>query len=461
MNWILVALVAYLALQLGIGAWLAPKIHTETDYLVAGRKLGYPLTIFSIFATWFGAETCISSAGRAYEEGFSLTSAEPFAYGITLMLTGMIFAVPIWRLKLTTMADLFRLRFGPNVEKLAAVMLIPPSILWAGAQLRGFGHVLTTITGLSLDTAVMAAAAFCIVYTVLGGLLADAITDLVQGTILVLGLVLLVVVVVAHQGGIGAAVAGIDPARLAVVGPDVTPSFFGLLEEYAIPIAGSVVAVELISRVIAARSPTVARNGAVMAGGLYIMVGVLPVFLGLVAWRLVPNLADSEQFLPALALEMLPTAGYVIFVGALISAILSTVDTILLVAGGLAAHNIVAPVFKVTEERAKLRLARAGVLGFGIIALTLALGARGVAELVEESSSFGTAGTLVVVCFGLFSRIGGARAATAGMLGGLGVYVGGTLLELPYPFITSVAGAAGLYLLAGWSESATPFPSPG
>ncbi|MCL4865464.1 MAG: hypothetical protein KJZ47_06185 [Gemmatimonadales bacterium] len=443
MNWILLALVGYLVLQLGIGAWLAPKIHTETDYLVAGRKLGYPLTIFSIFATWFGAETCISSAGRAYEEGFSLTSAEPFAYGITLMLTGMIFAVPIWRLKL------------------AAVMLIPPSILWAGAQLRGFGHVLTTITGLSLDTAVMAAAAFCIVYTVLGGLLADAITDLVQGTILVLGLVLLVVVVVAHQGGIGAAVAGIDPARLAVVGPDVTPSFFGLLEEYAIPIAGSVVAVELISRVIAARSPTVARNGAVMAGGLYIMVGVLPVFLGLVAWRLVPNLADSEQFLPALALEMLPTVGYVIFVGALISAILSTVDTILLVAGGLAAHNIVAPVFKVTEERAKLRLARAGVLGFGIIALTLALGARGVAELVEESSSFGTAGTLVVVCFGLFSRIGGARAATAGMLGGLGVYVGGTLLELPYPFITSVAGAAGLYLLAGWNESATPFPSPG
>ncbi|MFN2317074.1 MAG: sodium:solute symporter [Gemmatimonadales bacterium] len=452
MNWILLALVAYLVLQLGIGAWLAPKIQTEDDYLVAGRKLGYPLTIFSIFATWFGAETCISSAGRAYEQGFSLTTAEPFAYGVTLMLTGLIFAVPIWRLKLTTMADLFRLRFGPGVERLAAVLLIPPSVLWAAAQLRGFGHVLTTITDLEISTAVAAAAAFCILYTVLGGLLADAITDLVQGSILVVGLVGLVVAVVVHLGGLEAALASVEPSRLALVGPDVTPSFLGLLEEYAIPIAGSVVAVELISRVIAARSPEVARNGAVMAGGLYIAVGILPVFLGLVAYRLVPSLPDSEQFLPALALEMLPTAGYIIFVGALISAILSTVDTILLVAGGLAAHNIVAPIFGVTNERSRLRLARFGVGVFGMIALALALGAAGVAELVEESSSFGTAGALVVVSFGLFTRIGGPRAAVASLLGGLGVYVSGGLLSLPYPFITSLAAAVVLYLLGASTE---------
>lgn len=446
------ALVGYLAIQLAIGAWLAPKIHTESDYLVAGRKLGYPLTIFSIFATWFGAETCIASAGRAYQEGFSLTSAEPFAYGITLMLTGVVFAVPIWRMKLTTMADFFRIRFDGRTEKLAALMLIPPGVLWAAAQLRGFGHVLTTVTSLEIGTAIAAAAAFCIAYTVLGGLLADAVTDLIQGGLLILGLVALAAVVVASQGGLSAAIAGVDTARISVVGPEVTPTFFGILEEYAIPIAGSVVAVELLSRVIAARSPGVARNGAVIAGGLYLAVGIIPVFLGLAAARLVPNLADAEQFLPALALEMLPTAGYVIFVGALISAILSTVDTILLVAGGLLAHNIVGPVFQVTDERLKLRLARGGVLLFGVIALYLALGGRGVAELVEESSSFGTAGTLVVVSFGLFTKFGGPRAAGLTLLGGLAVYALATAIGLPYPFITSLATSVVLYVIGGLGE---------
>jgi SSS family solute:Na+ symporter len=453
-NWVLISLVVYLLAQLAIGAWLAPRMLTESDYLIAGRRLGYPLTVFSIFATWFGAETCISSAGRVYEHGFSLTTAEPFAYGVTLMLTGVIFAVPMWRLKLTTMADFFKIRFGTTVERLAAVMLIPPGVLWAAAQLRGFGHVLTTITTIDLNTAVAVAAGVCVVYTVLGGLLADAITDLLQGIVLIIGLGILAWGVVAHLGGVSATLASIDAARVTVVGPDVTPTFFGLFEEYAIPIAGSVVAIELLSRVIAARSPQVARNGAVIAGGLYMIVGSIPVLLGLVAARLVPALPDAEQFLPALALQMLPTAGYIVFLGALISAILSTVDTILLVAGGLAAHNLVGPLFHVTDERAKIRLARIGVLVFGAVSLYLALGGRGVAELVEESSSFGTAGTLVVVSFGLFTKMGGPRAAIVTLLGGLAVYAGATVMALPYPFTTSLASSVMLYLAAGVTERA-------
>lgn len=451
-NGILLALLAYLAAQLAIGAWLAPKIHNNTDYLIAGRRLGYPLTVFSMFATWFGAETCLASAGRAYEEGFSFLSAEPFAYGITLMVTGVVFAVPIWRLKLTTMADFFRQRFDVRTERVAALLLIPPGILWAAAQLRGFGHVLTTVTTFDMTTAVMAAAAFCILYTALGGLLADAITDLVQGIVLIGGLAMLTVVVVMEQGGVGASLAVIAPERLAVLPPDAAPTWLGLLEEYAIPIAGSVVAVELLSRVIAARTPEVARRGAVMAGGLYLMVGLLPVALGLMALPLMPTLAEAEQVLPALALQMLPTAGYVVFVGALISAILSTVDTILLVAGGLLAHNLVGPMLRLTDDRARLRLARGGVVFFGIVALVLALGDQGVAELVQESSSFGTAGTLVVVTAGLFCRYGGPRAALLTLIGGFVVYAAGSMAGWPYPFITSIAASVFLYLGGGMGE---------
>lgn len=447
MNWLLLALLGYLVLQLAIGVWLAPKIRTEDEYLVAGRSLGYPLTIFSIFATWFGAESCIASAGRAYREGFSLTTAEPFAYGVTLLAMGLIFAVPLWKRKLTTLADLFRERYGTGVERLAAVVLVPSGILWAAAQLRGFGHVLTTVTDLDLGVAIAASAGFCILYTMLGGLLADAITDLIQGVLLVAGLLLLVVAVARREGGFATALAGIDLDRIRVVGPDVTPTLLGVLEEWAIPIAGSLVAVELVSRVIAARSPQVARNGALLAGGLYMAVGVLPIFLGLAGGQLVGTVADSEQFLPALALEVLPAAGYVLFAGALISAILSTVDTILLVGSGLLTHNVIAPVFGVASDRGRLLLARSGVVVLGAVALWLALGATGVADLVEEASGFGSAGALVVTSFALFSRWGGALAATLSLVGGLATYVLASAVALPYPFLTSMAAAVGLYCL--------------
>ena len=446
MNWVLLALLGYLAVQLAIGAWIAPRLQTEDDYFVGGRKLGYPLTIFSIFATWFGAESCIASAGRAYREGFSLTTAEPFAYGLTLVAMGLFFAMPLWRRKLTTLADLFRERYGTGVERLAAVMLIPSGVLWAAAQLRGLGHVLTTVTDFPLNTAIGVAAAFCIAYTMLGGLLADAINDLIQGIMILLGLGLLLVVVTFKLGGPTAAIASIDRSRIGLVGHDVTPSFLGVLEEWLIPIAGSLVAVELVSRVIAARSPTVARNGAVLAGGLYMLVGLVPLFLGLAGGVLVPDIADSEQFLAALAREVLPTAGYVVFAGALIAAVLSTVDTILLSGSGLATHNLIAPALGIRGERSRLRLARAGVVVLGFLALALALRATDVAALVEEASSFGSAGALVVVSFALFSKHGGAWAATASLLGGLLSYVAGSAVGWPYPFTASLLAAVLCYL---------------
>lgn len=451
MNWILVAIVGYLLLQLAIGAWVAPRIHSEQDYLLGGRRLGYPLTIFSIFATWFGAESCLASAGRVYREGFSLNHAEPFAYGLTLIAMGLVFAVPLWRRKLTTLADLFLDRYGPRVEKLAALLLVPTGLLWAAAQLRGFGHILTTVTSFDLDVAIVLGAAFCVGYTVLGGLLADAITDLVQGVMIVAGLVLLAVVVIARHGGIAESVDAIAAVRGAIQPVEALPPL-ALLEEWLIPVAGSVLAVELVSRVIAARSPEVARNGALVAGGLYIVVGLLPVFLALAGAAFVATPDDPEQFLPSLAQSMLPTAGYVIFAGALISAILSTVDTILLVASGVLTRNLLVPVLRIENEAVRLRLMRGGVAILGAVALFLALVATDVAALVEEASAFGNAGVLVVVSFALFTGFGGPRAATAALLGGLASYLGGTIAGVPYPFTLSLVVSAIAYVGAGLSE---------
>jgi Na+/proline symporter len=445
-NWLLVAILAYLAAQLAVGIVVAPRIRTEDDYLVAGRRLGYPLTTFSIFATWFGAETCLASAGRAWAEGVSLTTAEPFGYGLCLIVMGLIFARPLWDRRLTTLADLFRTRYSPGVERLAAMVIIPSSILWAGAQLRGFGHVLTTVTAVPLATAIAVASGFCVLYTAFGGLLADAITDLLQGIVLTVGLAVLAVAVVVRQGGPAAALAAVDTARIGLVAPGADASLLGVLEEWSIPVVGSVVAAELVSRVFAARSRQVARNAALLAGGMYILVGLLPLVVGLSAGALVPALADREAFLPAVAQQVLHPVLYVVFAGGIISAILSTVDTILLVSGGLATHNLLAPLLRIREERTRLRLNRVGVVVFGLIAYALAVAGRSVGALVEQASAFGSAGLVVVVAFGLRSTVGGPRAAAAALLAGLLAYVGGLAAAAPYPFLTSLAAALLAYL---------------
>ena len=185
------------------GVWVSRRIATEDDYLVGGRRFGYTLATFSIFATWFGAETVIGSAGEVYSGGLSLASAEPFGYALCLILMGALLAKPLWNRGLTTLADLYRSRFGVGIERLAAIVLIPTSVLWAAAQVRAFGSVIALVGEINLTVGIGVAAVFTIAYTTFGGLLADAVTDVLQGVVLVAGLLLLLVLVVGRVGGAG------------------------------------------------------------------------------------------------------------------------------------------------------------------------------------------------------------------------------------------------------------------
>lgn len=422
------------------------RIRSEDDYLVAGRSLGPVLTAFTVFATWFGAETCVGAAGAVYEMGLAGGSADPFGYGLCVILTGLVFAIPLWRLRLTTLADLFRIRFGASVERMAVVLLVPTSLFWAAAQVRAFGQVLSSASGLEVEVAIGMAALVVIAYTMFGGLLADAWTDLAQGIALLVGLAVLAFMVLRAEGL--APLTRLEPGRLdPLAGGEL--GVLGLLEEWTIPVVGSLVAAELVARMISARSPQVARNATVVAGASYLLVGLIPVVLGLAGSVLLPGLEEGEQILPLLAMEYLPTALFIVFAGALVSAILSTVDSALLVASSLLSHNVVVQLRPGLSERAKVRVARGGVALLGVCAWFMAVRADRVYELVEESSAFGSAGIVTVVVFGLFTRIGGTGSALTALLTGVTTWVlGAHVLALPYPYLTALAVAAGSYLAA-------------
>jgi SSS family solute:Na+ symporter len=443
------ALIAYVLAQLGIGLWASRRIRTEDDYLVAGRRMGPLLAGGTIFATWFGAETCMGGAGEAYAGGVSLATAEPFGYGLCIVFMGLVFAVRLWKLRLTTLADFFRRRYSPGVERLAALVMIPTSLLWAAAQVRAFGHVLSSAADLSPTASILLAAGAVILYTGVGGLLADAVTDVVQGVCLVVGLGVILVGTVHAAGGWGDAVAAIDPGHLRLVPADT--SIWSVLEAWSVPILGSVVAQELVVRVSAARSAEVARGSALVGGLLYVLVGLVPVFVGLVAaglgGELVAGIDHPEQVLPEVARHTLGPLLHALFAGALVSAVLSTADSTLLVCSSLLSHNLVQPLFPDLGERAKVRLARGGVLLFGLVATALALSAESVAALVEEASSLGSAGLFVLLALGLFTRRGGAASGHGALVGGLVVYVLAGLLEWPLPFLSSLAAALVAFVL--------------
>jgi len=447
------AVLAFLLLQFGIGIWISRRIKNEADYLVAGRSLGMMLATFSIFATWFGAETMVGSSGSAYREGLTPASAEPFGYGLCLIFGGLIFAIPLWRRQLTTLADLYRQRYSVVVERVAAVILIPGSILWSAAQVRAFGYVLATSTSaLQVNTAIAIAAGLTIGYTMFGGLLADAVTDLMQGVLLVIGLVVVFVATVGQLGGVEQAVSAVATSGKIHLTASDSVSWLDAMEAWAIPVFGSLVTTEIVGRIIATRSAEVARRASVLAGFMYITVGLIPVFVGIVGHNIVTGMDDPEQLMAVVARTALPTVGYAIFAAALTSAILSTVNSTLLIASGLMSHNLLVPALGITQERTKVLLARGGVGVFGVIAYVLALRSEGVFMLVEQASAFGSAGALVTITFGLFTRLGGPITALATLVIGTTTYFAGSFGGVGQPFVLSLVAALLTYVLGSMIE---------
>ncbi len=456
MNTVLIGVAVYVALQLAIGAWVSRDISSERDYINAGRRIGVLIASFSVFGTWFGAEAIVGSAGTVYASGLVGGTIDPFGYSTALIVVGLTVAMPLWRRGYVTFADFFRERYSPAVERLAILLILPGPIIWGAAQLRAFGQVIGSVSEIPLLTGIAIAAVVAVGYTVMGGLMADALTDFIQGLAVIAGLLILGYIVAGELGGVGASLAKVAPERIAYFSSGGA-SPLQMMEKWAIPIFGTIVSVELISRILGTRSAATARNACIAGGVMYVLAGLLPVYVGLVGPQLMPGLEDSERIVPELAQKYMSPLLQVIFIGAIVSAILSTVDSVLLSGGSIIAHNVVSPLRPGIAEAAKLRTARASVVGLGVVAFVIALKSSTIHGLVETASAIGSAGLFVVTMFGLFTRLGGPGAAVAAMLTGALVWASASLLDaVSTPYLLAVASSVGVYLAVALGSERVP-----
>ena len=430
-------IIIYLVVQIFVGYLVSKRIKTEGDFFLAGRNLPAWMVSMSLFATWFGAETCIGSSAAVYNEGLSGSRADPFGYTLCLVFMGLLLAAKLWKGGYTTLADFYRDTYGEVIEKFSVWILFPSSLFWAAAQIRAFGQVVAASTSLPVDVAIVGAAVFVIVYTLMGGLLGDIVTDVLQGLIVAIGLIAVFVLTLNNVPNLGEILSTISPERLSFIAPD--ESIWTRLDRWSVPILGSLVAQELISRVLASKNEKVAVRSSYISAVIYLAMGSLPVFLGLIGPSVLPGLEDSEQFLVTWANHILPPLFFTIFAGALISAILATIDSILLSLSALLTHNILIPALKVTDDKKKLKLARSVIVASGAVAFGIAMTSDSIYDLVETASSFGTAGVLVITLNALWVKNCTSWAAGFALVTGIiTTPLADNVWQLDAPFITSI-----------------------
>ncbi len=381
-----VVMALYLGILLLI-AWIASRrTHGGEDFHLAGRSLGAWTAGISSTASSESGWVTLGAVGMTYLHG---VSGLWFAPGCLLgyLVNVYILAPRLRELSSqqgsVTLTDVITRRWGDpgNVLRVTATSIILACMMiYVGSQMTAAGKAFSSTFDLGRSGyywGVVIGAAVITVVTLLGGFRAVAWTDLFQGILVAVGLLVLPLYAVASMGGFGAlfsALGRIDPALVSATGDRMGPALWGfIVGELGIGL-GYPGMPHVITRYMAARNDREVRRLRIIAmlWGIAVFYGAG--VAGLVGRALLPNLVDGERALMALALQLLPPVLAGFLLAAIISAILSTVSSQLLVAASAVSYDLVEETFgRARDDRRSLVLGRWTVAIVGVLGVLIAL----------------------------------------------------------------------------------------
>lgn len=438
----------YLLGTIGIG-WLASRrVKSTADFVIAGRNLPTLMAASALFATWFGSETVLGAPSVFLDGGILGVIEDPFGAALCLFLVGAFFAKPLYQLNILTFNDFFRLRFSKLAEITSAIFMIPSYFGWVAAQLVALAIVLHTITGLPVGYGIILCMIVVLVYTYIGGMWAVSITDLIQTIMILVGLIALAVVLYLRVGGI------------APVMKEVPDGFFRIIPEFKLDAwvhylaawmtigLGSIPQQDVFQRVMAARSSQAAVRSSYIASFMYLTIGSIPLFIGLVGKVLYPETVsgDAQMVIPKMVLMHGGMWLQILFFGALLSAILSTTSGAILAPATVLGENLVRPFLKNPSDGQMLRVMRGGVVFVALCSTVMAGMKSNIYELVGQASALSLVALFVPMTAGLYFRRASNVGAVVSIFTGMAVWIWAEFIvpsetpSLIFGLIASIAG---------------------
>lgn len=422
---LLTFIILYLAVTLLIGWWASRRVHSTVDFVVAGKNLSTPILAAGLFATWFGSETVMGAPSSFIEGGLLGVMEDPFGAAMCLVLVGVFYARPLYRLNILTFNDFYRMRFNRTAEIVSAIFMVPSYFGWIAAQLVALAIVMKSLVGLPVAYGIMLCTVITVIYTYIGGMWAVSITDFVQTIMIVIGLLILTYVMYQRVGGWQ----GIEQS--------VPKDFFRFLprpgwnhglEYFAAWITiglGSIPQQDVFQRVMSARNANVAVQAAIIGGLMYLTIGFLPLLIGLCGRILYPEMleGDPQMILPQMVLAHGSLALQILFFGALLSAILSTTSGAMLAPATVLGENLIKPFIKKPTDKMMLNIMRLSVVAVAICAAIMANLNSNIYELVGDSSSLSLVSLFVPLTAGLFWKRSSCVGAIASMLVGMATWI--------------------------------------
>ena len=368
MNTTILVLVIYLAIMFFV-AWYFSRKESAEAYFVNKRKTNVWLMTFSTVATVVGAGATVAIVSEVYNTGISYGIALPISFIVGMFILGLV-AKKIKTIGdeygAHTIVDFFEKRFDKKNRNHTGILQLFLLTIWIGVQAIAISSLASVLIGIDYNVAIFVAAAITILYTAIGGLKVDIITDFIQFWIIAIVFIIMAIVGYQHVGSFENLFSQLPVGHLDVFAFGGVSWFVGALLVSGFLYLGNTTHWQ---RIFSAENEMTARKSFFWAIPITALLGFIVLFLGLISVVLLPQV-QKETAIFALMNNILPPwlvgAGF----AAILAVIMSSIDS-LLIGGSTIIHKAL---FKDRSIEAKKELFYARVLTgvFGIFGFVLA-----------------------------------------------------------------------------------------
>ena len=457
----IILLIVFFAVMVGIGFYSRKNATNVGGFVLGGRSVGPWLTAFAYGTSYFSAVVFVGYAGQfGYKYGLASTWI-----GIGNALLGSLIAwvvlgrrtrIMTKHLDSMTMPDFFGKRYESKALRVAAsviafIFLIP----YTASVYNGLSNLFEMAFDIPYQVCVIVMAVLTGVYVIVGGYMATALNDFIQGIIMLVGIVVVIGAVLSGHGGFIAAI-----KELATVPSDVMPgayaSFFGpdpanLLGVVILTSLGTWGLPQMVQKFYAIKDEKAVQTGTiistlfavVVAGGCYFLGG----FSQISGIEVAADGAVKYDMIIPTMLSALPDILIGIVIVLVLSASMSTLSSLVLTSSSTLTLDFIKPLFvKNMDEKKQLLIMRIFLAFFIIISVVIALDPPNfIAQLMGISWGALAGAFLAPFLYGLYSK----RVTKASVWASFIVGVGITVSNMIYPYIGSPINAGAIAMVAG------------
>lgn len=437
MNWqAIIPLLIFLAIISIIGIWASKYVRTTNsflqEYFLGGRSLGGFVLAMTMVTTYGSASSFLSGPGAAYNEGLGwvLLSMSQLVTGyFVLMILGKKFAIVTRKYKAVTIVDFLKERYQSKwVVILSALSILLFLFAAMSAQWIGGGRLIQSLTGLSYLSSLLIFSISILVYVIIGGFRSIALTDAIQGIVMVFGTLILLIGVIIAGGGLPQIISDMaaeNPNLITPFGAEgtLTPAY---VSSFWVLVGVGVVALPQIAVRTMSYKNSRSMHRAIIISTLVVGFIMLNMHLiGALSRPVLPGIEVGDTVMPLVAQEVLPNWLTGIVLAAPMAAIMTTVNSLLLLVSSTIVKDVYLNYIEPKAEEKRVRSLSMGITALlGIIVVLLSLNPPDLIIWLNLFSMGGLEAAFIwPIVLGLYWNKGNKYGALTSMIIGAGSYI--------------------------------------